>query len=272
MLRITSSANPRIRRLMKLREPATRRRSGLFLIESERDLGRALDAGHEILELYLADDYPLDGEVVGRAEQAGAERIRLTPRLCGRVSYRQNPRGLVAVMGARSMTLGDLPVDRPGLCLVCSGIEKPGNVGAMLRSADAVAADAVLIDRADADVFNPHCIRASTGAVFSTPIACAAAEELAAWLNERQVQVVAASPDAPQAYTRADWSQPGAIVMGAEDTGLDDFWRSRADVMVAVPMFGRVDSLNVSVTAALLLFEARRQRCWDAGTADAGAQ
>ncbi len=260
MKRLTSPANPRIKTLARLQNASARRAAGRFLVESERELQRAIDAGFSVIELYLCDDLPVDETLVQRAGDAGAALIAITRPILDKVTYRQNPQGLVAVLERRTARLHHVALGDPPLVLVCTGLEKPGNIGAILRTADAAGVDAVFIDSPEADLFNPNCIRASTGAVFSMPIVCETGDELRDYLAEQGLTVIAATPDAHMAHTRAPFAEPCAIVLGSEDRGLDIAWREVADVPVCVPMFGRVDSLNVSVTAALLMYEARRQR------------
>lgn len=261
MQSITSPANSRIKDVVRLQRQARRRRkTGLFCVETERDLRRAVRAGCEVMELYATagawDAEPLLGEAAGEAEC-----FTVSDPVLAKAAYRENPSGFVAVLRARRLALEETPLGDPPALLVCSGLEKPGNLGAILRTADAVGCDAVLVDRADADLFNPNCVRASTGAVFGVPIVCAEADGLIAWLNKRSVTICAATPEAERPIDGVDLRQPFALVVGSEAEGLADCWRDAAGVTASIPMHGRtVDSLNVSVTAALLLYEAKRQR------------
>lgn len=249
---LTSLANPRVKRVVRLREQSGERRAtGLFCVESRRELDRAAAAGFQVVDLYCCPE-------LYRGD-APKDACRVTEPVLRKMALRENPEGLVAVVKARECSWHDVP-DGAGLFVVCGGLEKPGNIGAILRSADAAGAAAVLIDSPDFDVFNPHCIRASTGAVFGVPVVCDTRENLLAALRQRGVQIVAATPEAATPYTRADLKRPTAFVMGGEAEGLAPFWKEAADVKVSIPQRGTVDSLNVSVTAALLLFEAVRQR------------
>lgn len=257
MKRLTSLSNPAVKELVRLqRESSERRRRGLFIIESERELKRAISADFELVEFYTSRP----GFVP--VALADAQVIEVTDQIIAKAAYRENPEGFIAVLRPR-MTALEQVVERldAGPLIVCSGLEKPGNIGAILRSADAAGAAAMLIDRPDADVFNPNIIRASTGAVFTMPIVTESAERIAPWLREHSVRILAATPDGAVEHTQADLSGRCAIVMGAEAEGLNAFWNEAADVRVAVPMRGHiVDSLNVSVTAAVLLYESLRQR------------
>jgi len=255
-LHITSLANPRVKQVARLQSQSRQRRSeGLFCIEAERELERALAAGFELVDLYVHED--ASAPPCGRD---AVDVIRVSEAVLAKMTYRQNPQDFVAVFKARHAAWDDLPrVDVP-LYVVCSGLEKPGNIGAILRSASGAGADAVLIDDADADLFNPNTIRASTGAVFSMPIVCDEPAAMIEQLRGRGVKLVAAAPDGSVVYSEADLAGPTALVLGAEAEGLSGAWRDAADVCVTIPMWGAVDSLNVSVTAAVLLFEAARQR------------
>ena len=265
--RVTSRTNPRVKALVQLlRQPGERRRTGRLCVEGARELGRALDAGLEVIELWYAPALVADlhdiGQLIERVGQCGATIIEADESVMEKISYRRQGEGFVAVLAARRIGLADLtgPTDRPPLYLVCSGLEKPGNIGAIMRSADAAGAAAVLIDSPNADVYNPNCIRASTGAVFTVPIVCEPADVIGEWLRDRGIVTVAATPNASRPYDDVDYTGPCALVLGAEAEGLDDFWQQRTELTVTIPMHGCVDSLNVSVSAAVLLFEAVRQR------------
>jgi TrmH family RNA methyltransferase len=257
---ITSPANPRIKELTRLSRPAMRRQTGLFLLETTRQLTRALDAGCDLLELYVCDELLSDRSIVRRAAERDITPVPISQRVCEKLAYRQNPQGLIAVMRAVNRALEQLEPAGTPLLVVCSGLEKPGNLGAIIRSAEAAGAGALLIDDPDADLYNPNLIRASTGAVFSLPIIRDTTDRLMDWLGKHGVMLTAATPEADVPYTQVDLTGPTALVVGREDQGLDQAWRDAAGQQVSIPMVGRVDSLNVSVTAAVLLFEAARQR------------
>jgi TrmH family RNA methyltransferase len=257
--RITSTSNPRVKEIVRLQKGgAERRDSGLFCIERTRELTRAIDAGFEPVELFVVPEKANDPALLAAAAK-GAPVVEVSPEVLAKMAYQENPQGFLAVMRAKFADPAKLYVDG-GLYVVLSGLEKPGNVGAILRTADAAGATGVLIDAPAFDLFNPNCIRASTGAVFSVPVVCGERTQIVGWLREQRVQIVAATPEATRRYTAADLKGSTAIVMGAEAEGLDKTWREAADLRVSIPMHGAADSLNVSVTAALLLFEAVRQR------------
>ena len=239
---ITSVDNQRVKDVLRLRKSRERRRAGLFVAEGPREVERARAAGLRLHATYFAPELIAwdDGEEV-------------SARVLEKMAYRAEPEGVIAVV---EIPRRALPPD-PSLILVAVGIEKPGNLGAMARTADAAGADALVVADAEADAWNPNAIRASTGAVFTLPVVEATREEIA----QLPVQRVAAVVDASTRYTDADLTQPTALIVGAEDAGLDAAWREASDVQVAIPMHARsVDSLNAATTAAILLFEAARQR------------
>lgn len=248
---ITSVTNPRVKEIVRLQtKPSQRKRSGLFCVETERELERALAAGLQIVDGYVCPE-------LYRGPMAEGFTAVSEPVL-RKIAYRENPQGLVVVMRAKTTPLGQAP--RGGMILVLSALEKPGNIGAILRSADAAGAGAVMIDQCDFDVFNPNTVRASTGAVFSLPIVCADRATLIDCLKQRGTKIVALSPDGSVDYTQAELGGEVALVLGAEAEGLDASWREAADVLVRITMRGTVDSLNVSVSAALVMFEAKRNK------------
>jgi RNA methyltransferase, TrmH family len=244
---ITSIENPRIKSALRLRKSRERRRAGLFLVEGPRDLERAIAAGLSVREVFHSPELLPDWDAGGTPVE------EVTARVLAKLSYRGEPEGVVAVFEIPESAL-------PGsstLLLVAVGIEKPGNLGAMARTADAAGADALLIANASTDLWNPNAIRASTGAVFSLPMVAATRAEVSQLPHRK----VAAVLGARTAHTDLDYTAPTAFLIGAEDSGLDDDWRALADERVQIPMHGKTtDSLNASVATAVLLFEAVRQR------------
>jgi TrmH family RNA methyltransferase len=242
---ITSVDNPRVKEVLRLRKARERRRSGLFVAEGLREVERAQAAGLRIAETFVAP------ALAGTGWPGDA--VEVSERVLARMAYRAEPEGVLAVV---EVPRRELP--RGGtLYLVTVGIEKPGNLGAIARSAEAAGADALLVADARADPWNPNAIRASTGAVFTLPVVEASLEDV----RGLGVQLVAAVVGAPTRHTEADLTRPVAIAVGAEDTGLDERWRDAADLAVSIPLRGRAtDSLNASAAAAILLFEAVRQR------------
>ena len=241
---ITSTDNPRVREVLRLRKSRERRRDGLFIAEGPREVERARAAGLRIVATYVAPSL-VDWD------DPHAEHV--DERVLRKMSYRAEPEGVLAVVEIPHHTLPE----RATLLLVAVGIEKPGNLGAMARTADAAGAGALLVADARADPWNPNAIRASTGSVFTLPIVEATTHDVEALPHQK----VAATLGATRPHTEPDYTRPTAFLIGAEDGGLPDAWRTLADVHVEIPMQGRTaDSLNASAAAAVLLFEAVRQR------------
>ena len=246
---ITSVDNARVKEVLRLRRSRERRALGLFDVEGMRELARARLAGLRIQAVYSAPE--LVGGDARSPALDGAEEV--SARVHRHMSYRAEPEGVLAVVEAPHR---ELPADAT-LVLVAVGVEKPGNLGAMARSAEAAGADALLVADGAFDPWNPNAIRASTGAVFTLPIVAATLDDVRALTLRRVAAVVGAE----QLYTDVDLTGPTALIVGAEDEGLSDEWRAAADSTVAIPMSGRsTDSLNASVAAGVLLFEAVRQR------------
>jgi RNA methyltransferase, TrmH family len=255
-MHITSLQNPRIKELLRLKTSSRRRqRGGLFLVEGVDEIKLALAAGHKPATIVSAPD--LTRRDVDVAE---GERLTVTNPVFAKLSVRHNPDGWLAVFERPVQLAEDLRLSEPALLLVMESLEKPGNLGAILRTADAARVDGVLVCDEHTDLYSPNVVRASRGALFSVPVVELASQEALTFLDGRAIQVVAANPNAGVEYQQADLSGPIAIALGTEDAGLSDLWLTRADVQVRIPMHGRVNSLNVSVAAALLLYEALRQR------------
>ncbi|MCQ2379352.1 MAG: RNA methyltransferase [Victivallaceae bacterium] len=260
---ITSAKNDAMKHLVKLRDRRHRDRERLTLLEGYRELTRAVEYGMTLTECFFSpelflgeNEYPL----LESLAKSGISVRRLAPGLLEKVSYRDRPEGLLAVAKMRNHDLASMKFVPNGLYMVAETIEKPGNLGSMLRSADAVGADGVIVCEKGTDIYNPNVIRASTGAIFSMPLAECTNEEAMAWLRRHDVATLAATPHTDLKYTDVDLTKATAIVVGAEQTGLTDFWMNGADMKVVIPMLGKIDSLNVSTAATVLLYEAARQR------------
>ncbi len=278
--KITSLQNPRVKQLVKLRERRDRDDAGLFLIEGYREIRRALEKGVHPREFYFCPDWFLgenEPALIEQAKQAGAQLFELSKDAFAKVAYRERPDGLLAVAAQWKRTLDDLLVgralrptgtpdvgDKPRpthpFLLVVEAIEKPGNLGTILRSADAAGCDAVIVCDPVTDVFNPNVVRASTGVLFSVPIVVADSAAVHAWLKAKGIRIVATTPDTPNLYTKADLRGALAIVMGSEQYGLSEFWLKESNLLVRIPMAGQADSLNVAMATIITLFEAVRQR------------
>ena len=262
-MKITSPANPRIKSLIRLGKKNERLRTGLMAVEGIREISRAAAAGVVFREAYHCPDIASgreERELLASLGTAGAELIEVSAAVFGKLAYREGTGGIVAVAARAEHSLGELePGERP-LIIVIDHLEKPGNLGAVFRSADGSGADAVIVSDPSAELSNPNVIRASLGTVFTVPSAVAPAAEVIGWLRERGITIVAAAPGGCTEWFDADLASPCAIVVGSEDRGLGDEWLKAAGVRVTIPMRGAADSLNASATAAILLYEALRQR------------
>jgi TrmH family RNA methyltransferase len=256
LMDITSLQNPRVKHIVKLRDDKRQRREdGLMLVEGYDEILLALSAGHKPQTVLSAP------ELVSRQLSAGeAESITVNRAVFEKMSYRENPDGWLAIFPIPPASLAEIkPGDIP-LVVVAESVEKPGNLGAILRTADAAHVDALLVCDPRLDVWNPNVVRASRGAVFSVPVAECDNSSALEWLKARRIQVLAATPSASVAYSDVNLREPVAIAVGTEDEGLSEFWLSNADLRVKIPMMGHVNSLNVSVSTALIVYEAVRQR------------
>ncbi|HET7476747.1 MAG TPA: TrmH family RNA methyltransferase [Dermatophilaceae bacterium] len=259
---ITSPANPRVKALVALRRRRDREAAGVTVVEGYDELRLALDAGAVPRTVYFCPELhtQTQTELVWRAAGLGAEPVRLSRAAFEKAAYREGPDGFLAVVPSVARSLASLVLPADALLLVCQGVEKPGNLGAMLRTADAAGVAAVVAADPVTDWGNPNVVRASKGTVFSVPVASGTTPDVVAWLRTCGVRLAAASPDAGQDYTAADLRGPLAVAVGAERPGLSDDLLASADVRVRIPMAGRADSLNVATSAAILLYEAVRQR------------
>ena len=259
---ITSPRNPRVRAAADLRDRRTRDETGRTLVDGARELDRALIGGAAIETVFVDDGglTPAGAETIARARAAGAEIIPVSPVVLARLAYGDRTEGLVAVVAIPDRSLAALDVPADALVVVLEAVEKPGNLGAVLRSADAAGADAVIVADPRTDLFNPNAIRASLGTIFALPVAAGTSAEVEAWLAEREIAVLAARVGSSLGYTDADLRGPVALVLGSEADGLSDAWTGERVTAISLPMHGVADSLNVSITAAVLLYEARRQR------------
>jgi len=260
---IASVANNRIKSLVRLRDRRERDAMRRFLIEGHRELSRALDARVSLETLFTCPDLhlgPNDARLVARAADADAEIVTVAETPFRKASYRDRPEGLLAVAVQFDTGIGRLDLSGTPLILVAEGIEKPGNLGTMLRTAEAAGASAVIVADPTTDPFNPNVVRASLGTLFTVPLAVTSTDDAIAALHGAGVMIVATTPSGETAYFSADLTRPAAIVVGSEQYGLSARWLEAADVRVVIPMPGSVDSLNAALAAGIVLFEAVRQR------------
>jgi TrmH family RNA methyltransferase len=255
--------NPRFRRALKLRDRRQRDKHGRFLIEGIREIRLALTGGISLEELFYC---PAQAEtaacqqLIDEAAGLGTQLFSLASELMDKLCFGERDEGLLAVAITPPRPLDGLQLPERALVAVLEGIEKPGNVGAIVRTADAAGVAAVVVADGGTDLFNPHAIRASLGTVFTVPIAAATSSETAAWLRQRGIHSFAARVDGAIPYTRGDFTQPCAIILGSEAQGLSGVWSGAECTSVCLQMHGAADSLNVSVTAAVMFYEAVRQR------------
>lgn len=262
-LRITSRQNPRIKRAAALRVGRERQHSGRFIIDGVREILRALKAGIKPLEAFVCDAAATSDEcrqAIRQIEQTPAELMRVSPEVFAKLAYGERDDGLIVIAETPQRNLAALKLPRHPLIAVLEGVEKPGNVGAILRSADAAGVDAVVVADGGTDLFNPNTIRASIGTVFRPNVCAATVDETIAWLGAQGVPVFATRPDAELLYTQANLRGGAAFVLGSEAYGLSDAWRGVGATAIRLPMHGIADSLNVSTTAAIVFYEALRQR------------
>jgi TrmH family RNA methyltransferase len=260
--RIDSPKNPLVKELVRLRERRERDRSGRFLIEGQREVERALSAGVPLTDLLIAPELaaPVGLALAARAERSSIPVTELAAAAFERASMREHPDGVLAVAPTWRSELAELELGPDPLLLVLDGLEKPGNLGALLRTADAVDADAVIVTGRGTDPFNPNVIRASMGSVFSRPLVTATDRALREFLRAAGIRIVATAPAADRPYWDAGLRGPVALVLGTEHEGLGEEWLAAADDRVTIPMAGMADSLNVATAGALVLYEALRQR------------
>ena len=265
---ITSAQNPKIKDLLALQEKSKeRRRKGLFVVEGRRELEHCIEAGYEPHTLFVcheiisAKDFD---RILGVIEDnfcgTRVNIVEISRDLYDKVAYRGGTEGVIAELHCKEMNLEALKLKENPLVVVLEAVEKPGNLGAVLRSADAAGADAVIVCDPLTDLYNPNLIRSSIGAIFTVPVAAATSEETIKWLKDKGIKIYTAQLQDSEWYYDTDMKGGTAVVMGTEATGLTETWRKAADAHIKIPMLGCLDSLNVSVSAAILMFEAVRQR------------
>ena len=262
---IRSPQNPRVKNLVRLRNGHHRRRQDLFLIEGCRELKRALEAKITISELYFAPEYFTSDEnrdILDRFKSEGIDTCRLSKEAFAKCAYRQGPDGLLAVAPQWTHTLEDIRTPAKPLLLVIESVEKPGNLGAILRTADAAGVDAIILTDTVTDIFNPNVIRASQGALFAQTVIVTENDATRDWLSKKGIPCFATTPSTGRDYWQADLTGPVAIIIGSENKGLSKFWIDSQNfaTQLKIPLHGCSDSLNVASAAAIILFEIRRQR------------
>lgn len=260
MKQISSVQNPFIKQIIQLQDKAkVRKQLSLFVIEGQREIELALKGGYELETLLFCP------ELSGKAEKLKIEiaeklKIEISKEVYQKIAYRDSTEGIIAIAKSKPLQLSDLKVGKNPLILVAEGLEKPGNLGALLRTADAANIDAVIIANPKSDMYNPNIVRSSVGCLFTRQIAVTTSEEAIAFLKEHHINIYCATLQDSTTYHTQNYNEPTALVVGTEATGITKIWRQNATKNINIPMQGVIDSMNVSVAAAILVFEAKRQR------------
>lgn len=260
---LTSLQNPKMKQALTLRDRKDRDKTGLFLIEGYRELLRYVDNGGKPLELFYCPELFLgtnEGALIEKVSKAKAHLYQCSKSVMEKLSYRDRPDGLVAVAPQTHKGLSEIQMGKTPFLVVAEAIEKPGNLGTILRSSDASGVDGLILCDKCTDIYNPNVVRASVGTLFTVPVFEASGKETIAWLKKNKIKIAAATPSAKAEFTKVDFTGPLAIVVGTEQLGLSQAWMEEADIQVRIPMMGVADSLNVATATTLLLYEVLRQR------------
>lgn len=259
MKQITSVQNPFIKSLVLLQEKSkARKQSGTFLIEGQREIELAQKGGYEIETILFLPEISSESEAEKLSRSA--ELIEISKEVYQKLAYRDTTEGILAIAKSKNLSLSELNLGANPLILVAEAPEKPGNIGAILRTADAANLDAVIIANPKSDLYNPNIVRSSVGCLFTNSIATGTTEEIIAFLKSKNISIYCATLQNSTGYHTQDYTTPTALVVGTEATGLTQEWRNNATQNIIIPMQGAIDSMNVSVAAAILIFEAKRQR------------
>ncbi|OGS73553.1 MAG: rRNA methyltransferase [Flavobacteria bacterium RIFCSPLOWO2_12_FULL_31_7] len=260
MKQITSIQNPFVKNLVLLQDKAkARKQSGTFIIEGQREIELALKGGYELETILFLPEIISENQIKKLTSQQ-VELIEISKEVYQKLAYRDTTEGIIAIAKTKSLQLSDLKLSKNPLILVAEGLEKPGNLGALLRTADAANIDAVIIANPKSDMYNPNIVRSSVGCLFTRQIAVATSEEAIEFLKEKNINIYCATLQDSATYHAQNYNEPTALVVGTEATGITEVWRKNATKNINIPMQGIIDSMNVSVAAAILLFEAKRQR------------
>lgn len=259
---ITSPHNSFIKSLIPLRDKSrARRQSGTFIMEGQREISIAIKHNYQIKQLLLCTDVLDESELERWSQTKAEELIHINREVYAKLALRDSTEGVIAVASAKSHDLEALRLtSKAALLLVAEAPEKPGNIGALLRTADAAGLDAVIIANPKTDLYNPNIIRSGVGCLFSNQVATGTTEQVLSFLKENNIKTYAACLEGAEAYHQQDYTTASAIVVGTEADGLSDTWLDKADARIKIPMQGSIDSMNVSVAAGILIFEAKRQR------------
>ena len=258
--KISSLQNTKVKQLVALQQKSSeRRKQGVFVVEGIRELQHCLNAGYTINSIFFCPELTNTGALSSLLSESIAS-YEVSPEVYEKIAYRGSTEGVIATVQSKQLALKDLHLSKQPLLIVLESVEKPGNLGAILRSADAAGADAVIICDPLTDLYNPNLIRSSIGAIFSVPCIACSSDDCINFLKQNNINILTAQLQDSKLYYDTDMTCGTAIIMGTESTGLTEVWRKAADAHIRIPMLGQLDSLNVSVSAAILLFEAVRQR------------
>ena len=259
-IQISSLSNPKIKTLIKLEKSGHRAAMGLFTVEGKKEILLCAEAGYEITELYYCPEIVTDSSLLHHKLFDRVLAIEISLAVFEKIAYRESRDGYFAVAKSRYMELQDLQLSKKPLIIVLESVEKPGNLGAILRSADAAKVDAVIVCDKKTDIFNPNAIRSSLGCIFTNQVVCCSNEECLQWLTSNKIKSYAAALTATAMYHEQQFNEPTALIFGTEADGLSTFWLNKADKQIKIPMRGKIDSLNVSGSCAIMMFEVVRQR------------
>lgn len=261
--KITSLQNPRVKAAVKLRDRREREKTQAFLIEGYRELLRAVEGQAKLRTLFYSPTHFLgsnENDLIERILSLNVELIEVSKEVFAKLSYRDRPDGLLAIADQEHVQLEELTLGQNPFILVAEAIEKPGNLGSILRSCDAAGVDALLLCDRTTDVHNPNVVRSSVGTLFTVPVVETTSEAALMWLKEKKIPIISSTPDASHVYTEVDQTGSVAIAVGTEQLGLSETWLDAADKLVKIPMLGHADSLNVAAATTLLLYEVIRQK------------
>ncbi|MDP8212301.1 MAG: RNA methyltransferase [Candidatus Zapsychrus exili] len=260
--RITSVQNDRIKKVVRLRNHKDRLKLGLTIVEGRREVQQALDAKCDFKEFYICKDFLVDADhkIIDAISKLKIDCFEVTDDVFNKISYGDRKEGIVAICVPKVADIKSIAFKKDAFVLVVESVEKPGNLGAILRSCDGAGVDLIIISDEKTDIFNPNVIRSSLGTVFTQKVIASSNEDTYEYLKSNKIKIAAATPHSKSSYTKADLNGSLAIVVGSEQDGLSDFWIKKSDMKLKIPMKGCADSLNVSTSTAILLYEALRQR------------
>ncbi len=256
---ITSLQNPKIKQIIKLRKTGARKKEGVVVVEGVKEISLAIEAGLEISQLFFSHSFNKKG-LDKKYIQENTELIEVEGDVFQKISLRENPDGHIALVKPKNKTLKNISLSKNPLIVVLDELEKPGNLGAIMRTCDAAGVDAIIMTNKKVDIYNPNVIRASLGTVFTNQVILETRENTIDWLKENKISILTTTPSTNFEFTEVDFALASAIVIGTEHSGLPLEWLDKADKKIKIPMLGKIDSLNASVSAAVVIYEAVRQR------------